>query len=154
MPFDDFYNKIVVLSEFNIAKETVDIINANGKFLSDLLKSQLSKGKDGNNEDVKAKYGTFYADFTISNKEKNGKGLGAVTDYVTNFMTGEFYTDIKVHTEDEEFVFDSSTPYFNSIIARSGDVIMELNKENLKIFSEEILIPQLQLRFSTLFNGI
>ena len=160
MPLDDFAQKIVALNDFDIAKETCDIINEESEFIQDLLKKQLSEGidGDGNPKTLIRKGGTFpfYAKSTVNKKLEYGIGYGGYVDRITHQMTGEFYHEIKVHAAGEEFVFDSSVEYFDDIISHSGSgsKIMELTQENLELFANNVLVPQLQERFNLLFNGL
>lgn len=150
---DDFYKKINVIREFDIRKETIDIINENGDLLTQLLKRQLMSGRDGDKENVTIFGREVYARETIREKFERGKGIGAITQWITNYMSGKFYSSIYVAAIGEEFVFDSDVEYFDEIILRSGERIMELDDEHLSYFSEEILIPQIQKRFELLFNS-
>lgn len=158
MPLEDFKKKIQVLQEFDIKAVTIEIINENSELLADLLAQQLSQGRDGNKEKVllNRRNGTFdfYSDYTVFHKEKFGSGFGKVTEYVTNYFSGAFYKEMFVRTEGENFFIESKVPYFDAIIRQSGEVIMKLNEDHLRYFTEEILVPQIKSRFSTLWNGV
>lgn len=162
MPLEDLYNKIQALSEFDIAAETMDIIGENHELLTDLLKyEQLAKGLDGFGTDkILLRNGApypFYAEQTIKIKEESDLGgLGGVTDRITHVMGGEFYARIFLRTKGNEFEFDSEVPYFDEIIAHiyGGTKLMELSPVNLKYFSDNVLIPEIQKRFKDKFNGI
>lgn len=159
MPLDDLYRKIVAIQEFDIAKETMDIINENSDFLSDLLKRQLASGVDGSGEPKtlirKGKQNLEYSNWTIKIKEEYGIGIGHVTDRITHQMSGEFYHSIRVQTTKDTFEFVSDVSYFEDILLHSGSgsKIMELEQQYLDLFSQNILIPELQLRFETQFNA-
>lgn len=150
MPLNNLYAKIVKLQEFSIEAEAMRIINENAEFLVSLLKSQLAKGVDGDGNQVLAKYGDFYADRTVFNKERHGVGLGKETRWVTNYMSGTFYLSIHMVTSGITFTFDSNVPYFVDIALRNSNSLMHLNKANLLRFKNEILVPQLQIRM----NGV
>ena len=154
MPFDDFYKKLEVLSDFDIEAETIDIINKNGYYIEGLIRLQLQEGKDGRDENVKVFGRDYYSDRTIQDKRYNGIGLGKQTEWITNYMTGAFYSSLRTITEGETFETISPLDYFQDILNRSGSVIMELNEKHLKEFSEEILFPELQKRFNSRFNGV
>lgn len=159
MPLEDFYKKIVALQEFDLEKEIIDIINEESDFLEDLLKQQMFLGidGDGNEKTLKRKGGFFpeYSPFTKKIKEEFGLGVGAVTDRITHSMSGEFWHSIKLHISGNEFYFDSDVSYFQDIIASSGSgkKIMELDKYNLDLFTNNVLIPEIQRRFNLKFNG-
>jgi len=153
MPLDDFYNKIVALEEFNIEVESIDIINKYGYYLVGLLRKQLQEGKDADGKSLLAKYGSDYSDYTVFNKERRGVSLGKETGYVTYFMTGAFYTSLEVIAAGDTFSITSPVPYLSSLEAFSGSKrFLELNQEHLTEFSEEILVPQLQLRLNAALN--
>lgn len=153
MPLDDFYNKIKTLAEFDLAKEATDIINQNSYYIEGLLRLQLQEGKDGKGKNVTVFGKDYYSDATIQDKRYNGIGLGKFTEWITNYNSGSFYMSLKTHAENGVFETTSNVNYFEDIIKRSGSVIMELNEDSLKNFSEEILFPQLQSRFKARFNG-
>lgn len=154
MPLDDFYNKITALQEFDIVQTCTEIIHENYEYLTKLLKRQLAQGKDGNNQDVLLKKRGGYSSYTIDVKKEYGTGLGKVTDRVTSYMSGSFYSSIGMKIGGGEFEFFGNVSYFNEIISQvsNGDKIMELNEEHLAKFSKEILIPEIQRRFSEAFN--
>jgi hypothetical protein len=154
MPLDDFYHKIVALQEFDIVKETTEIIQQNSFYLAALLRLQLQEGKDGQGKNVTVFGRDYYSDSTIQDKRYNGSGLGKQTEFITNYMHGAFYSGIKTRVSGIIFEMYSDVDYFNQIISRSGTVIMELNEKHLKEFSEEILFPELEKRFKSRVNGI
>lgn len=150
MPLDNLFRKIEALELFDIEKEIIDIINKNGYYITALLRLQLQEGKDGNDEPVTVFGRDFYADSTVFDKERHGVGLGKQTEFITNYKSGAFYMSLVTITEGRFFKTESSLSYFNDILARSGDVIMKLNKKHLLQFKEEILIPELRLRFKAM----
>lgn len=152
MPLNNLYNRIVALQEFDVQKETIDIINENGEYMVNLLKEQLAAGKDMDGNNVTVFGRPEYSARTVFEKKEYGIGLGEVTDRITNYMTGEFYNSIYVAAIGSSFIFDSAISYFPEIIEQSGDRIMGLNARNLRKFSEEILKPQLLLRFKSKVN--
>lgn len=153
MPLEDFYNKIVAIQEFDIIEETITIINQNSELLKSMLQGQLKIGKDGDNEPVTIFGRTEYSFETFVNK-KQISGIGGITEWITNYMSGSFYSLMRLKTSGIEFNITSDVEYYDEIINRSGSVIMELNKENLEEFSTTIVIPQLQKRFTEVFNGL
>ena len=150
MPLTEIRKRLDSLSKFDLAQEICDIINANSKFLTDLLRQQLSTGLDADKEPVflirRGGEFPFYSDRTVFEKTYHGVALGKETDRITFYMTGTFYSSIYVYASGHEFIFDSAVPHYFDIISRnaSGLRIMELSKDNIEIFKREILIPQLQ----------
>lgn len=154
MPLDDFYHKIVAIQEFDIVAETMAIINKESDVIKSLLTGQLARGKDGNKDNVTIFGRDYYTDATVLDKERHGVGFGKFTGWITNYFSGTFYNSLSVETSGEVFEVKGEVDYFPEIIRRSGSVIMELDSDSLEIFSQEFLIPQLQERFSLVFNGV
>lgn len=153
MPLNNLFRKIDAISKFDIEKETIDIINENGWYITALLRLQLQRGKDMNDEPVTIFGRDYYSDRTIFDKEHGAyPPLGKFTSWITNYRTGQFYSTLVTSAQGRVFKTESSVPYFDKILQRSGDKIMKLSKEHLSQFSREILIPQLKIRFK-IFSG-
>lgn len=138
-------NKIRKIEAFDFQKNTIEIVQENKEFLAELLRTQLERGIDGNGNPVKIRGVEKYAPFTVEKKRKM-KGLSAVTMWITNYDTGDFYKGIKPITNGIRLSFDSNVTYFQEIIAQSGGIIMKLNKQNLDLFIKTKLNPELQKR--------
>lgn len=143
--------KIAAIKKFDIVKETIQIINDNSFYLIGLLRIQLQKGSFPDGERVTitdSRFGKrdYYLDSTIHEKERHGVGLGKQTEWITNFMSGDFYDKIVLHTKGTKFILTSDVSYFTDITGRSGTLLMELSEEHLEDFKEEILIPKLRER--------
>lgn len=143
---DDFQNRITALQAFDLAQEQNAIVEQNADKIPDLLARQLATGRDGNNEQVLLNGNAAYSPFTIEIKERFGKGLGAVTDRVTNYMTGAFYQEMKTTIDNDAFETISDVPYFDDIIERSGSVIMELDESSRIEFAESVTLPAIKER--------
>lgn len=150
MPLNNLFKKIEALEKFDIEKEAIDIINKNGDYITGLLRLQLQAGKDSNDENITVFGRDFYSDLTIFNKERHGVGLGKQTNWITNYMSGRFYMSLKTVAYGRVFKTESDVPYFQDILARSGESIMKLNKIHLEEFAAEILIPELRRRFKAM----
>lgn len=133
------------LDSFDVASEGIKIINANAKFIIELLQSQLERGVDRYGNKVLLNGSPDYSEITKYYKRKYGVGLGREIRFVTNYMTGAFYAEMYVVTSAKKFEIESAVPYFSNIIARSGPQIMELSQANYNIFAGEILVPQLKI---------
>jgi hypothetical protein len=124
-----------------------EILIENKDFIEFLLQVQLSEGKDryGNPVVIKDADGerTYYKDRTIANKLRRGFGIGYETRWITNYMSGRFYSSIEARVYGTHFTFSSAVPYYDKIIFRSGDVIMHLSEANMEILRDEIIRPQL-----------
>lgn len=141
--------RLRAVAKFNFSKEAQDIVRKNDAFLIGLLRIQLQEGKDGNDNPVTVFGRDFYADRTVFNKERHGHGLGKQTGWITNYMTGQFYREMRVVFEGRQFSISSGVPYFREIIGRSGRVIMKLSKKHIQLFTKEILLPELKRRLSS-----
>lgn len=147
MPLKNFERKILAIDSFDIVRETMDIMKDNEEWLADRLRAQMALGLDAKNRPVTLFGRDEYRKSTIENKRENAYGLGKRTDIITNYMFGDFYAEIKLRVSGTRFIFDSSVPYYNDILKRSGNSIMQLNEENLRNFRNNILVPELRRRF-------
>lgn len=141
---DDFKNRIAALQAFDFGQELNNIVEKNADKIPDILAQQLALGKDGAGEPVTLNGSQEYAPFTIEIKERFGKGLGAVTDRVTNYMTGAFYQDMKTTVENDAFETTSDVPYFDDIIERSGSIVMELDESSRIEFGQQVTLPAIK----------
>ena len=153
MSIRNVIRKIKEAQKFDVEKETISILQKNTGFIIELLQSQLAKGKDGLNQPITIFGRDYYSDRTVFEKERHGTGLGSVTDYVTSYMTGAFWLGMNVKFSGPNFFIKSDVPYFNKIITQSGEKIMQLSPENLRILSESIVQPELDKRFKARING-
>jgi hypothetical protein len=149
MGYEDIISRIKKVQEFDPVAETMDIIEKNADFIKELLRGQLASGRDGQGKPVTLFGRDFYADSTIFYKERHGVGIGKITDHITNYDSGTFYSMLKVRTAESVFEITSDVEYFNDIIARSGSVIMELDSVNMARLANEVVIPQLKQRFNS-----
>lgn len=154
MPLNNLYKLIVSLSNFDIEKEIISIINEKRFYIEGLLRLQLQEGKDYEGKNITIFGKDYYSDSTVFEKERHGVGLGKETRFITNYMKGYFYSMLETKAEGRSFETISKVDYFDDIIRRSGDKIMKLNKEHLLQFSIEILIPELVKRFKAIQNGL
>lgn len=151
MPLNNLFKKIEALQVFDVEKETISIINENEHFITALLRLQLQAGKDMNDEPVTIFGRDYYSDRTVFDKEHgNYPPLGRQTEWITNYKEGYFYASLVTVAKGHTFKTVSDVPYFEEILKRSGDSIMQLNKQHLEQFSKEILIPQLRERWKSL----
>lgn len=152
MALEDFHKKIDTLAQFDIELEVMNILRDNYQRLLDMIKTQMLSGKDGYDRDVTIFGKDFYSDSWAWVKERHGVGIGKETDRITNFFQGYFYSYLQLNVEVKEFFFTSDVPYFDEIMLRSGKDILRLNKANLEIVTNEIIVPELQKRFAAKWN--
>jgi hypothetical protein len=144
MPLQDFENRIQKLQAFDFALELETIVSDNIDKLPVYLKEQLAAGRDGDGEPVKIFDRAEYSPKTIEIKKAEGQGLGAVTDRITNYMTGEFYNSITEKVEGQVFEADSDVPYFGDIRLRSSDSLLKINERNRLDFATNVTLPAIK----------
>jgi hypothetical protein len=155
MPLDNLFRRINALQKFDVERETIVIINEYGWYITDLLRAQLSAGKDSNDQPVTIFGRDYYSDRTVFDKTFGAyPPLGKITEWITNYRTGAFYSSLVTKANGRTFKIESDVPYFEDILKRSGDRIMKLNSEHLKQFVREILKPQLQARYKVFKGGV
>ena len=65
MPLDDFYNKIVALSEFDEVQTVKDIINENSDLITEMRRQQLRAGESGDGQPTFASQGSGYTNYVL-----------------------------------------------------------------------------------------
>jgi hypothetical protein len=138
---DDFQNRIEKLRAFDFGQEMQTIVENNSDKLAGYIREQLSQGIDGDGKPVQIFDRLEYRPLTIEIKQREGIGLGAVTDRITNYMSGAFYESLKVQTEGQVFEADSDVSYFGDIRLRSSDSLLEIDEANRKEFAENVTLP-------------
>lgn len=130
------------IKEFDARKEVIEIVMENGEELVKLQQEQLSHGVDVTG----AHRIDEYRPLTIFLKNKFGQGLGAVTDRVTFFMTGELYGSLKPVIHDEKFQIKSPLPTFDKMVDRIGDENYGLSPDQRFEFATVVLLPNFARR--------
>lgn len=152
MSIKDSINKLKSAITVDVKELASQVIHENYQVLNELITKQLSGGIDGDGNNImlirSGKIKEDYSRITIKNKEEFGVGLGRVTDRITFYMSGNFYSTIGVVIKGTEFSLVGNVPYFHDIIksTANGSKIMELNNENLSIFINEYFKPQLEYK--------
>jgi len=138
---------IDTLDAFDFEVSMSGIILDNKDVISNMVAEQLgSTSLDGNGNPVTLD-GGGYADSTIRYKQEFGQGLGAITDRVTLFQTGELYRMIDTEVVIDEVQTMSDVPYYDELMARTGEDVMKLNESNRLDFATEILMPAFSQEF-------
>jgi hypothetical protein len=143
MPLEAFANTIQSLERFDFGLELYNIVQANKEKLVDLQQEQLSEGigKDGRFRS------DGYAPLTKFLKKKYGQGLGAVTDRVTFFMTGDLYRSMYPAVTKDDFQVISQLPTFDKMVDRIGEDNYGLDEGQRLIFATEIVEPEIHRVF-------
>lgn len=123
-------NKINALRSFDFDKEQRTIIDANKDKLADLQAEQLAQGLKSDGSRITPGYSAF----TIQDKKANGTGLGAVTDRVTFFKTGELYRKLRADIQGSTFAIRADTFKFHKAIDRSGVNVVGLSRDSKEKF--------------------
>jgi len=144
---DDLKNKISVLQSFDAEFELEKIIQDKSDILVGLQKSQWAQGIDRNDEATKLDGRDYYSVFTYNYKNLNGSGLGAVTDYITGYMSGDLYQNTSLSIKDKEVVFSSSVSYWTELVDRTGDQWPGLTADNRLSFAEKQVTPVIKMVF-------
>lgn len=144
MPLDNFKSLIDNLAAFDFGRSMQTAVDGNADKLPDMVREQLTAGKDGDGNDNKIFGSDTYAAKTIDIKKKEGKCLGAVTDYITNFMTGDFYESLEMKPEDGALDMDSDVPYFGDIRLYSSPALLEVDEDNRRTFANEYVMPAVE----------
>lgn len=144
MPLEDFAQRISKLQAFDFGQELQTIVAENAEKITPYILEQLASGKDGNDQPNKIFGRNGYSPKTVEIKEVNGQGLGAVTDRITNYMSGDFYESLKTEVEGQVFEADSDVSYFGDIRLYSSPELLEVNEENRLDFAEKVTLPAIK----------
>lgn len=141
---DDLAQRIAKLQAFDFSQELQTIVEDNVDKLPPMIREQLEQGKDGDDKPATIFGRSGYSPRTVEIKKANGSGLGAVTDRITNYMTGEFYNSLEVKTEGQVFEADSDVPYFGDITLYSQPELLEVDEEHRLEFAETVTLPAIK----------
>lgn len=144
MPLQDFQNTINNIRDFDFGLQLQTIVEGNLDKLADYVRQQLETGKDGDDQPNTIFGRKGYSKTTVDIKNREGVGLGAVTDRVTNYMTGEFYNTLVMKTEGNVFEADSSVSYFGDITLYSSEDLLKVNEAHRKEFGETVVVPGIE----------
>ena len=165
MDLTNTIEKCEAIENFPLNKTCCDIIKENCHIIFDMVIDQMSKGISGDgtqsttlksfirkdrhgNQVIASGYSTKYEKATI--KLKLGKaGLAGETEFITNYGTGELYEKIAVYCDESEGFFEvySDSESYEKRLTFAPEDFMSLTEENCLIFSESILIPELNEMF-------
>ena len=143
MPLENLEKLITGLQAFNAHDEFTAIVEANKEELTALEREQLSYGvgRDGGPR------ADEYRPYTKMIKSLYGVGLGAVTDRVPFFMTGDLYQSLTTRISGDVFNTTSSLPTFDKMIERIGQDNYGLDEQQRIVFATETAMPAYRERF-------
>lgn len=137
----DLQQRITRLAAFDFAEELRIAVSANLDRVPDYLRQQLASGKTGDDEPATIFGRSGYSPRTVAIKQANGEGLGAVTDHVTNYMTGDFYRSLVTRLEGDAVESDSDVGYFGDILLYSPVGLLRVNRANRLDFAKSAVLP-------------
>lgn len=143
---DSLKQDIDNLTAFDWKEELDNIIDTNKDAILTLQTEQMASGVDGNKEPTTLD-GNGYTPYTKDMKEKYGEGLGAVTDMVTGYMTGELYSTMEVVTDENTFTMESPVEYFPALLERTGVEWARMNDDYAQQFADNVTLPAIQIIF-------
>jgi len=131
------------MQSFNAHDEFVSIVELNKDELTALQREQLSYGigRDGNPRIDE------YRPLTMMIKSLTGVGLGAVTDRVTFFMTGNLYQSLTTQLSGDVFITTAPVFTFDKMVDRIGDDNYGLSEDQRIEFATETAMPAYRERF-------
>jgi hypothetical protein len=121
-----------------------------------MVKLQLESGIDGNDDPVYLyRHGQrrrSYARYTIQQKDMFGVGIASITEHITNYMSGGFYSSIYVDIySNGNFEVKSSSWLYETIKYRSGADIINLSPSSEQWLLEQRIEPDIQKEINNLF---
>lgn len=126
------------LATMDAADELTKIVEDNKERITELQQEQLAAGIDVTGK----KRVDEYRPLTKELKRKYGSGLGAVTDRVTFFMTGELYGSLKTEVKGQAYQVTSPLSKYGKMKERIGDENYGLDPDQREEFATEITIPE------------
>jgi hypothetical protein len=132
-------NKLEALRRFSFETEVVAIVEDNKDKLAVLQAQQLSQGVNSKGQQINPQY----APFTVAYKKQFGVGLGAITDRVTFYQTGDLYKRLYAAVDAKTYRMKADTFKFDKMIKRSGKDVVGLNSDSRRDFIMEVTRPQI-----------
>lgn len=128
------------LSALDLEREQLILIGQNKDRLVLAQAEVLEEGKDKTGLVRRDKYHPF----TISEKERYGKGLGRVTDRVTFYMTGNLYASLRAKITSKTFIVESKEFTFEKMIKRIGKENYGIDQQRIDMFRNAYVITPLR----------
>lgn len=140
MILNGLYNKIQKLKELSLDKAIKDSVIEHSDEAVELMKLQLQAGIDiTGNKRIDA-YAPAYAEL----KPKKYVGIGAITDTVTFYATGELYSDLKMFINGNSFEIKSDLEKFDWMVERITDPFYGLSPQSRAKFAAQFILPELK----------
>lgn len=144
------------IRSFDFMAQAQSIAQDNGSRIAELQREQLADGLDINGNIETGPYSAQYAKL----KKRRYTGLGAMTDHITFYATGQLYGDLRVVFGSGTFEVRSDLDTFDYMKMRINngatigvpDLKYGLCKEKRMQFAKEIMIPSLREYFKELIK--
>jgi hypothetical protein len=154
--FNGFKRFLQKIRNFIAAKEVDEEIKLDSGEIVKMVQLQLAKGTDGLGEPVYLiRDGQEHFDYalrTIRRKNSLSGSIGSITDHITNYMSGRFYSSLFVETYgDGSWQVRSNSPLIDLIKTRSGQAIIDLSPESQRYLLKNKIAPDLQAEIKKLF---
>jgi len=137
MALDDLLQKANALRNFDTETEVQRIVSDNSERITELQQEQLAAGigKDGR------KRIDEYAALTVYLKKTYGFGLGAETDRVTFFSTGQLYGSLRTQVMKTTYKTTSPLETFTKMVDRIGEDNYGLSPDQAEEMATGTVIP-------------
>jgi hypothetical protein len=132
-------------NSFDTKAELQNIVDENGDILVKLQRVQLSKGIDNTGRPRS----DSYRPLTVAYKRMFGKGLGAVVDRVTFYMTGKLYSSLFYSSNGDKYSILSTEHTYNKMIERIKEDKYGLSPESRLEFATFVTIPEFKKVFKS-----
>lgn len=144
MALDNFRNTIDRLKTFSFGQSLQTAVEDNMGELPEMIREQLAEGKDGQDKPNTIFGRRGYSPKTVEIKQANGTGLGAVTDRITNYMTGDLYESLEMKSDGKVLDADSDVPYFEDVLLYSSPRLLDVDEVHRRQFAEESVMPAVE----------
>lgn len=131
MELKSLHTNLKKLDVVDLAYKVLDDMSA---FITDLNKKRLSEtGKDSDGNSI-----GDYTEYTTILKDEYGSGIGAITDHVTGYNTGESYRSMFSSVISDELIVDTTTPQWSLFEEHfNNTAILGLTDSEIKIVQTE-----------------
>lgn len=138
----DFYNKVKAITEEEINRGVLKVVEESKNQAIDLNTKQLFEGRDAQGQSLGGYRSQAYADFK---RTLNPRGV------VDLKLTGSFYNGFFAKADRFPVMFSSTDEKTGELKEKYGDEIFGLDQSNLEEFRQEIK-PEVQSLFRKLLH--
>lgn len=143
MGLENFAKAIENLQSLDFREVVRQTVVENQAVIVELQKEQLSEGLDINGQSRVDSYSSQYAAL----KKKKYEGLGAVTDIVTFYATGDLYRSLKLKIRDFNYEVVSDDSNFEWMTERITNEKYGLSPDSRDSFTISYIMPNIETSF-------